>query len=74
MLRRKLKRWQRSCRRGRNKVEIAAFEHDGGKIVHNIVGLDMEVSEHGVGAPTANKLNGVGVDLAVEKGGGTGGS
>ena len=42
--------------------------------MHNRVGLDMEVSQHGVRSPPADELDGIGVDLAVEEGGGTGGS
>jgi hypothetical protein len=40
--------------------------------MHNIVGLNMEIAKAGIGPPTANKLDDIMGNIAVEKSHGTG--
>jgi predicted HD phosphohydrolase len=50
-----------------NEVVVSALEHDIGKAIHEIVGLNMEVAETRVGFPATNKLDNFVVDLAIQK-------
>ena len=56
------------------KCEVAAVEHSLRVVVGVSGGLDSEVAEHGVGLPSAEELDGVGVDIGAEQGSGPAGS
>ena len=47
------------------KGEVTLLSHASGKVVHDGLGLDMEVSEHFVRAPAANESNDVGINLCT---------
>ena len=50
------------------KGVAASVEHFLGKALTHDHGLGMEVEEHGVGFPTSNKFDGVGVNACTEEG------
>jgi hypothetical protein len=43
------------------------LEHLGGKIAHDGTDLDMEVLQHDVGLPAADKLDDVVIDLCAQE-------
>jgi len=47
------------------KMEGATLEHQMGEVAHDRFGLEMEVAEHFIGAPTAQKANDVTVYVAA---------
>jgi hypothetical protein len=54
--------------------EGALGEHSGRKVAHNGFGLEVEVAEHLVGAPSTDKADDVGVDRRAEERHGAGGA
>ena len=58
----------------REESEGTAREHLGGEIVHDRLGLDMQISQHLVGAPAPDEADGVAVDMGAEKGHGARGA
>jgi hypothetical protein len=54
--------------------EGSLVEHSGRKIPHNRCGLDGEIAEHFVGAPSAKKADDVRVHLGAEQSHCAGGS
>jgi hypothetical protein len=54
--------------------EGSVVEHSGRKISHNRCGLDGEIAEHFVGAPSAEKADDIRVDLCAKQGHCAGGS
>ena len=57
---------RRECLVGKH-AELAASNHGGGQVHHEWVGLEMEVTQHFVGAPAADQFDDVGVNLAAEE-------
>ena len=53
-----------------NESVITTLQHNCRELLHSGMGLDMQVSEHGVRMPSAQELDGIRVDVAVEKGSG----
>ena len=51
-----------------HKVEGAAAQHGGGEVADERKSLGVEVPEHGVGAPSTDKLEHVLVDATAEEG------
>ena len=56
------------------KGEGTATKHAGREIAHDRLCLDMEVSQHFIGAPAAEELNDVGINLGAQQGHGAGGT
>ena len=46
--------------------KVSRMQHGVGKLVNNGEGLGMEVSKHGIRAPTANEADDVSVDWAAQ--------
>lgn len=46
--------------------EVPVLHHGAGKLIDKGQSLCMEVSEHGIGAPSANELNDVSVNFAAQ--------
>jgi len=52
----------------RDKGEGATGQHRGSKMLHHGHGLEVQITEHDVGAPATNQLDDAGVDTAAEEG------
>jgi hypothetical protein len=53
---------------GGNKTKVTTGQHEGGVIAHNVMGLDMQVTEHSIGFPTSKEPKVINRDFAVQKG------
>ena len=51
----------------REHPKLAAPNHGRGEVPHKRVGLEVQVAQHLIGAPAADKLNDVGIDLSAEQ-------
>ena len=47
--------------------EVASLDHAGGKMAHDRLGLDMQVPQHFIRAPSAKKADAIGVDIRAEE-------
>jgi hypothetical protein len=59
-------------RRSGYQGKIAALEHKGRVIRHNIVSLDMEIREHGIGLPAANQADTIVINILIKESHGAG--
>ena len=51
---------------------VAAEEHSGRKVAHHGFGLNVKVSEHLVGLPSAKEADAIGIDIRTEESHGAG--
>ena len=51
---------------------VATGQHDGRVVLHQMMGLEVEVAEHGVGFPPTQQLDFVANNVFVQKRGGAG--
>ena len=51
----------------REQPKLAAPDHGWGEVHHERVGLKVQVAQHFIGAPAANKLDDVGINLSAEQ-------
>ena len=51
---------------GRYQLVIPTLQHDGRKMLHDGVGLDVKVTEHRIGVPAAKELDGISINVLVE--------
>ena len=50
-----------------DQCEVTAMEHASGEVRHEGSGLQVEVTEHFVGSPSAQKADDVGIDVGAEE-------
>ena len=50
-----------------DQCEVTAMEHAAGEVRHEGSGLQVEVTEHFVGSPSAQKADDVGIDVGAEE-------
>ena len=65
---------QRNKHRVRVETVVTSNQHAARKALHDWLSLKMEVAQHGVALPPADKLNGVLVHIGIEKGHGATGT
>ena len=52
----------------------AAMQHPGRKITHDRLSLNMQVSQHFIGAPAPDETDAIGIDIGTQEGHGAGGA
>ena len=52
----------------REEAEVAMIEHAASELAHDRFGLDLEVAEHLIGAPSSEQADDVGVNFGTEEG------
>jgi hypothetical protein len=50
------------------EVKRSSVKHGAGEVAHEGTGLEMEVADHCIIAPTTDKLNDAGADAATQQG------